>query len=136
MDDIIEVWVQSLFVTLKPIKIVGDSIQGGIQIGIFKAGWVDVLRRRTANFTTEKKENLPWLEWLLLRGDQVIISDYHIAPGRGRAGGQIMVQKGSWSVPVEFRGTDDNNFANRAVLQSIDGMENIINAELSRTVSM
>lgn len=68
---------------------------------------------------TEKGESLPWIDWLLKRGDDIIISDYHVVEGdRGRTGMATMKPGGSYKVSrvnPSFSGTEDDNFITRAL---------------------
>ena len=85
---------------------------------------------------TEKGESLPWIEWLLKRGDDIIISDYHVVEGdHGRTGMATMKPGGNYKVSrvnPSFSGTEDDNFVTRA----LDGKEmeiaNILASSLRR----
>ena len=65
-----------------------------------------------------KSGDLHWLDWLLKRGDNMIISNYQYNPqtGLGRSGLGNMVGGGSFRVPPQFSGTVDDNFITRAFL--------------------
>jgi hypothetical protein len=69
---------------------------------------------------TEKGANLPWIEWLLLKGDEIIITDYHVEPkiGTGRSGLATMKAGGEYTVGrvnPAYSGTQDDNFITRAL---------------------
>jgi hypothetical protein len=68
---------------------------------------------------TEKGESLPWIEWLLKRGDDVVVSSYHVVEGdHGRTGRAVMKPGGSYTVGrvnPAFSGTEDDNFITRAL---------------------
>lgn len=60
-------------------------------------------------------EPLPWLEWLLVEGNNVIISDYVVdkSGSLGRSGMPALMEpkKGKfWKVPKRYQGTRTNNF--------------------------
>jgi hypothetical protein len=59
--------------------------------------------------------SIPWLEWLLTKGDAIIISGYYYKPflNKGRSGGGLMIPGGVFRVPPEFSGTVENNFITR-----------------------
>jgi hypothetical protein len=67
-----------------------------------------------------EKGYIPWLKWLLLFGDDIIIKNYEVhidnTPG-SRTGLAVMVAKqaGFWRVPPQYSGTIDNNFITRSV---------------------
>jgi len=69
---------------------------------------------------TEKGESLPWIEWLLLKGDAIINTEYHVRPmmGSGRSGLATMTKPGSYTVGrvnPAYSGTKDDNFITRAL---------------------
>jgi len=61
--------------------------------------------------------DLHWLDWLLNRGDEVIVVGYQYNPqtGLGRSNLGNMKSGGSFRVPPEFSGTKENNFITRAM---------------------
>jgi hypothetical protein len=63
-------------------------------------------------------ETIPWLEWLLLRGDEIIIYDYEVKYGKGlgRSGEGVMIEtNGFFQVAELHRGTRDDNFITKAI---------------------
>ncbi len=68
---------------------------------------------------TEKGESLPWIEWLLKRGDDIVVSNYHVVESeRGRTGEAVMKPGGNYTVGrvnPAFSGTEDDNFITRAL---------------------
>ncbi len=116
--NIIENLVIDIKADISPIKIVGNSVKGGITIHLIDVDYSSVLTIPDAIVTTEKGESLYWLRWLLLEGSQTIIGDYEVEFGaHGRTGGARMVRGGSWGVPSEFSGTREDNFITRAIEQ-------------------
>lgn len=65
--------------------------------------------------------DLHWLDWLLLRGDNVIVTNYQYNPsnGLGRSGLGNMIGGGSFRVAPEFSGTKDDNFITRAFMNPV-----------------
>jgi hypothetical protein len=61
--------------------------------------------------------NLHWLQWLLLKGDEIIVAGYQYNPssGLGRSKLGNMITGGAFRVPPQFSGTVDNNFVTRAL---------------------
>lgn len=68
---------------------------------------------------------IPWLDWLLLKGDRVLIDDAHIIfiPNAGRSKQAIMIksdtQQNFWRVPPEHAGTIEDNFITKAIAQLV-----------------
>lgn len=80
------------------------------------------------------KGDLHWLQWLLERGDAIIIDSYEYNPqsGFGRSGGGSMALGGSWRVPPEYAGTPEKNFISDALFNKPfqDTLQNIIEGYL------
>jgi hypothetical protein len=102
-----------------PITISNGKIKGGIKLQMVQSDFNDLISLGEANLTTEKGTNLAWLQWLLLEGDSIIISDYSFVAGpfdSSRTGMGIMrYSGGSWRVPPEFAGKIKNNWITRAI---------------------
>ncbi len=64
--------------------------------------------------------NLHWLDWLLTKGDEIIISNFQYNPqtGLGRSGLGNMIPGGVFRVPPQYSGTRTNNFVTRALVGS------------------
>lgn len=64
-----------------------------------------------------KDGDLHWMDWLLTRGDMIIVSGYEYNPqtGLGRSGLGNMIRGTSFRVPPEFAGVASNNFITRAL---------------------
>ena len=133
ISNIIEVWADS--VEVQYVQGVGKF--GGISISMVDENYSKVLSMSEAEFTTEDGTSLEWLRWLLLEGDSRIINNYQFQSGRrGRAGGGIMIsrQRGSWGVPSQFAGTENNNFATRALESIQDEIDVIVRREITKVV--
>lgn len=117
LNRIISYWASNLQVKHNPVKLTGNKITGGMSVRMIQANYKDVISLDDANFLTEHGDNLPWLEWMLLRGAAAIVLDYEIGLGLGRAGQNIMIKNtsSSWSIPPQFSGLKDDNFITRAL---------------------
>ena len=111
IDSLINIW-QKIEIDIQQPRIKGKQITGGITINAIRSDYSDVLNLPAALQTTKKGQNLPWLDWLLIQGDKVIIKEYDLVVGKGRAGNTIMRRNvaGKWSVPSSFAGTPNNNW--------------------------
>ena len=122
LDQITDIWLASLTISRKPVRISGASLTGGFSLFMIREDWSDVLGTSAAQYTTLKGKVVPWLEWLLLAGDQTIITDYTFSASipRGfysRTGGGVMLQapQRRWHVPRKYSGTALDNFVTRAL---------------------
>lgn len=80
--------------------------------------------------------DLHWLDWLLKQGDTIIVINYQYNPqtGLGRSKLGNMIEGGSFRVPPQFSGTEDNNFITRAFIGSTQEQQitNIIEKVLTQ----
>jgi hypothetical protein len=133
ISNIIDMWAESVEVRY----VSGFGKLGGISISMGDNDYSKALSMSEAEFTTEDGTPLEWLRWLLLEGDTRIVNNYQFQSGRrGRAGGGIMVsrQNSSWGVPSQFAGTDNNNFATRALESMQDEIDVIVRREITKVI--
>ena len=136
VQDLILQWINEFVVQVSTWRAVGHRIVGGFTVYAIKSDFAQVLNSPVAFQITEKGEVLPWLEWLLTKGDQIIIKDYYYAfhpkftpysrTGQGimmsaktgfeKSGGKTGLVSGGWRVPPEYSGTINNNWITRAIV--------------------
>lgn len=95
---------------------------GGLTIYIQPSNFENILGINNAvvSYYSKKEKttiDLDWLNWLLTRGDEIIVSKFRFEPesGRGRTGKGRMKKGGSWRVSPQYAGTEDDNFITRAL---------------------
>ncbi len=137
LDAIIDTLVSSVIVT--PIKVISRAgkLTGGLRIQAFRADFADIFSLAEAKVITEKDQELPWLEWLLTRGDEVIIFDYKIDFGPfGRSGAAIMVKDSAsiWRVPPGVSGTIRKNWITKAVDDAIKFIEKFLSNSIEKNI--
>jgi len=109
---------------------VGISKGSGFTVKILRTDFLDILNLSEAtviNISSNPRapKVLPWLDWLLLKGDAIIISDHIIkfeeSPD-SRSGGSVMISNkgGVWAVPTGSIGTRGNNWLTKEVLDAGD----------------
>ena len=61
--------------------------------------------------------DLNWLEWLLTKGDTIVVVGWTYEPGRGMGRSRLghMIEGGSWRVDPRYSGNIDNNFVTRSL---------------------
>lgn len=106
--------VDSVHVVLQPLD---AKFKGFLQINFQPKDFLNVLTR-PSGYVVYEKGTLPWIDWLLNRGSSIIISNYYYegSVGKGRSGLGTMKIGGSFRVPPEFAGTENDNFITRAFL--------------------
>jgi hypothetical protein len=134
VSKILQEWSKSLTITSVRFTPSARSIKGSVKIQMIQANYDDVLGLNAARQQTEKGQSLAWLKWLLLDGDKIIVREYEIGMGDGRAGPLVMRKNrsGRWRVPPEFSGTARNNFVTRAVDNVLPELEKMIIAEIQQ----
>lgn len=90
---------------------------GGIKVNFQPADFSRLLSIPEGHVIYENGD-LHWLQWLLQRGDEVIVTNYEYNPksGFGRSGLGSMKSGGFFRVPPQYSGTSDNNFITRALI--------------------
>lgn len=119
IDSIIKSVADNMIVDYKPMVYGVGKFRHGIFIRALRKDMGEVLSLPGATIFSEKGDPLPWLDWLLLEGDKIIIREYEIdfRYGQGRSGLAVMdeVDGGVWRVPAEFSGTITNNWLTNAI---------------------
>lgn len=141
LDSIVNNIVAHIEVKYKKLQNVGNNIIGGIEINVLRSGFVDLITLEAAIQETEKGDKLPWLDWLLLQGNKLLIADYSIVfkPGEGRSGAiMIYDEDGFWKVPSDASGTINNNWLTRVLFENLtlilNQMAQIIKSEIERNL--
>ena len=128
VDDLVVKMANTLTFQNYPIKISNVGLSGGFSLTAIRSEDISGLLNDPSAIMTDSERGygLPWLEWLLLRNNEVIIRNYDVQLGpnpNSRTGQAIMVESNkSWRVPAEFAGSQNNNWTTRAV----DRLENSI----------
>jgi hypothetical protein len=139
LDAILNTLADSVQVEFKRVSVRAGGFSGGLKIFAIKSDFSDILALQEAHVVTNKGFDLPWLEWLLIEGDSIIISDYKIQFGnfiRSRSGSAIMLSdtSSSWRVPPGVSGTINNNWLTRMISRSIGFLEKAITASVKKQI--
>lgn len=135
VDNIIDEIVNNIEIFYSPLSTYGGrtKVRGGIKIGIGKNGFASLLSMSEGMVKTGIKGQaitLHWLDWVLRRGDEVIVSEHDIEfeTGSGRSGLAIMVpdKTASWRVPADFSGTLEDNVITREILRNLEIYSDIV----------
>lgn len=103
------------------VSATGDKFKGGLTIMVQPNNLSNILSLPEGKITyyskTYKKDvTLDWLEWLLKKGDAVIVGkfDFVMEAGQGRSSLGTMKKGGVWRVPPSVSGTINDNFITKA----------------------
>jgi hypothetical protein len=115
INSIISAVVNSCSVSIVPYD--SKLKNGGIEINIQPDNFANLIGLPQGH-STYLGGDLHWLDWLLNRGDEIIVVGYQYNPqtGLGRSKLGNMKSGGSFRVPPQFSGTQDNNFITRSLV--------------------
>ena len=139
---IVDTWVENIEVSTVTYKLNKEGPLLAIQIRAIREDYSDVLSLPESSYESVTARGMfviDWLRWLLLEGDKPIVN-YSFLPGnlRGsRTGLGIIVRKQGrrWSIPPQFRGTEQDNFATRALSDLDKHIGIIVRSELKRILT-
>lgn len=131
VDIVIDKLIDTLVIDTKTITINSQGLSGGLRITMIPSDFGGVIGTEEATVVDNiRGYSLPWLEWLLLKGSQIIIRDYEVKVGPSpysRSGDAVMVSSSkNWRVPPEFIGTVTDNWTTRALSTIDDEISKII----------
>ena len=144
LSSIVETWVENIEVSTvvyRGFKKPGALLR--IQIHVLRDDYSDVLSLAASSYDSVGARGtlfvIEWLRWLLLEGDKTIIN-YTFVPGdmrSSRTGRGIMRRQPGqrWSIPPQFRGTEQDNFATRALSDLDKHIGIIVRSELKRILT-
>lgn len=128
IDAIVNSIVNSIRVEFSKIN---NDFKGGITLSIQPLDFQNLLGLPEGHVITEKGTDLHWLDWLLTKGDTVIVAGYQYdAQGSGRSGVGRMVGGSAFRVPPSFSGVTSNNFVTRAFRDKQEQVQKIISEVL------
>ena len=103
---------------------------GGIRVTLVRDNLEPILNSPLAQYETNKGVTIPWLEWLLTAGSNVLVADYSVGaelnPGRySRTGVLIMFPHngGNFSISPAYAGTINDNWITRAANAALPEIE-------------
>ncbi len=109
------------------INKVDRNLAGNIQFNFQPKDFGNLLGLPEGHQLSEEGIDLHWLDWLLTKGDSIIIQGYYYDPkGEGRSGGGTMKIGGTFRVPPEFSGTVDNNFITRLFVGKEKAIQSVL----------
>lgn len=136
VDEVVDAMINTLDITSQPIKIANGGLTGGFTLTMIRSADINgIIGLDIAMTKTEKGQSLPWLEWLLLRGNDKIIQDYSVNyisnSYRSRTGSAVMISNpNGWRIPANFAGTEGDNWTTRAISKIGNKIPKIIQSNL------
>ena len=107
----------------KRVSVAGNTLRGGMELNIMPTtAYSQILGIPQGSYTYysvryKKAVTINWLEWLLTKGDSILVADFDfVSSSKGRSGmGTMQKHAGSWNVPSSYSGTYTDNFITRAL---------------------
>jgi len=127
---------KNLSIEIELSKVINRTITAGITVGILRDDFQDLLSTDFASYRS-KGGDVNWLEWLLVRGDEIILSNYTIESNlfgtESRTGNTLMVKSNKgFRVPPEYAGNVHNNWLTRCFDDTEEIVGNILTVEFLR----
>jgi hypothetical protein len=115
--EIINSITQSISIQFKRFS---NKLIGGLDVNFQPKTFVNLLNL-PQGIVNYKDGSLPWLKWLLLLGDSIIVVNYqyNAQTGLGRSGLGNMIPGGSFRIPPQYSGTVEDNFVTRALVGTV-----------------
>lgn len=127
VDTVLHAIADNIRISFKKITVRKTALDGGISIDILRSDLKDAFSASTSVLIVDTYV-LPWLDWLLIEGDRVVIADYDFNPsdyGRSEKGTMVKRNVG-WRVPPQFSGTLQYNWLTNAISADNDSFVNKI----------
>lgn len=121
VDTVIQALMQTLEIKSQPVTINNSGLKGGFILTMMKSDDLGGVIKQAAAYVEDYQRgySLPWLEWLLLKNNQIIVRGYEVSYKRNKAsrsGMALMIRSNkNWRVPPEYSGSQQNNWTTRAI---------------------
>jgi hypothetical protein len=137
IQSVINGLIETLQVTKDSIKISNNGLSGGFKLTMMKSDDLNgLIYADFASVIDDDGYVLPWLQWLLLEGQSIIVKNYEVLytkSASSRSGMALMQpSKSSWKVPAQFSGTEKNNWTTRAINSIEDNIYAIIQKNIEK----
>ncbi len=89
-----------------------NNLSGSLKVNFQPKDFLNllVLPEGFTSIQNSAYSQIHWMEWLIKKGDQVVVFDYSfVAEQGGRSGGGVMDSGGNFRVDPRYSGTEDNN---------------------------
>lgn len=132
ISNIIDIWSNNITIEYNGPVAINSIIKASFSVSLIRSDYADVLSSNDSLvIDTLRGYQLPWLEWLLLEGNRIIVPKYEVKVGPSkvsRTGNAIMKSSTkSWKVPSQFAGTSSDNWITRAIENGEDEINDLLN---------
>lgn len=140
VDNVVQAMVDTLNISQNSINVSNNGLSGGFKLTMIKSDDISgIIYSDSANVVdSERGYSLPWLEWLLLKGNETLVQNYNVNytnSSRSRSGMALMVKSDTnWRVPPAFAGKINNNWTTRAIIKSNAQITSIIKSNIENYI--
>lgn len=140
VDAVIDAMAETVHLKRTQISTNNFGITGGFILTAMKSDDIGgVINTAQAQVNdTERGYVLPWLEWLLLKNNQILVRNYEVqltSNPRSRSGMALMVSSDkNWRVPPAFAGSATNNWTTRAAARIENNVYSIIRKHIEAAI--
>lgn len=139
INAVIQALIETLDVKKNTITITNSGLVGGFLLTMMKSDDMGgVIYANISSVNDPKGYSLPWLEWLLFKGNEILVKNYKVSytpSPYSRSGMAIMTPSSeSWRVPEQFTGTEENNWTTRAINSVEDSVYRIIQKNIEKYI--
>ena len=139
INSVIDSLIETLAVQKNDIKVTNKGLSGGFSLTMMKSDDMNgVIYTDAASVKDASGYSLPWLEWLLLKGNEILVKNYevsYVSSPYSRSGMAIMIpSSSSWRVPPQFAGTEKDNWTTRAINSVEDSVYKIIQENIEKNL--
>jgi hypothetical protein len=136
VDQVVQKLAETVDIKMIPITISSLGLKGGFTLTALKSDDMGGVVSDSSAMVNDSARgySLPWLEWLLYKGNEIIVRKFDVELGpnpNSRTGMAVMVgSNNNWRVPPAFVGTITNNWTTRA----IDRIEKQVGDIIQKTI--
>jgi hypothetical protein len=139
INSVIDALIETLSVQRNAITVTNKGLSGGFVLTMMKSDDLNgVIYADIASVKDASGYSLPWLEWLLLKGNEILVKNYEVSyfpSPYSRSGMAIMIpSSSSWRVPPQFAGTENDNWTTRAINSVEDSVYKIIQENIEKNL--
>jgi len=131
LSGLLDIWSKNIVYNYEKPRISGNTIKSSFSANTIRVDFSDVLYTDYALVVDSVRGySLPWLEWLLLDGNTIIVPKHSVQFGSNkfsRTGNAVMIEsKKSWKISSEYAGTINNNWITRALEKAQEPIEDLL----------
>jgi len=122
-NQIVEIIATSTETRFLRMRLAFPKVHGGVKITLRSNILSELINSLGSYISTPSGQEINWLEWLLLRGDDIVIGDYHVVfkPfDNSRSGMALMFKNGAYKVHGDYSGTKRDNWITRTLRDDAD----------------